>query len=215
MSTSLASQLEEVNKGVAQAPENVREALASGRADAVEKFDPTKAIQPGEKLPEFSLSDATGKKVSSSDLLKKGAILIAFYRGEWCPYCNLWLRAFQKRLGDFEAKGVTFVAISPELPDTSLTNVEKNELAFPVLSDVDLSFARELGLVWKQPDALRPIFDAFGNDLKKRNGNDSFELPVPTVLLVDKSGTVKNVHTDADWVRRLDPQVTLDWANAL
>ena len=215
MATELATQLQEIEKGLDAVPAAVREAVLAAKQSALDTFDPAKAIQPGDKLPAFTLSDATGAQVSSSDLLKKGPILITFYRGEWCPFCSLSLRALQKRLAEIQAKSVTLVAISPELPDTSLTTVEKNELAFPVLSDVGLSFSKKLGIAWKQPEALRPVFDNFGTDLKKRNGDDSFEVPVPTTLLVDQEGKVRNVHTDADWARRLEPQVAVDWINAL
>lgn len=172
-------------------------------------------IQVGDTLPSFNLTDALGKPVSSADLLAKGPLLITFYRGSWCPFCNLELNALQKRVDDFQAKGVTIVAISPELPDTSLTTVEKNSLKFQVLTDEGLEYARRLGIVWKMPDSIRPMFEKFGHDLVKRNGNDSFEVPIPATLLVDGKGVVRNTYIEPDYTKRAEPDAILDWVNAL
>jgi peroxiredoxin len=101
------------------------------------------------------------------------------------------------------------------LPDTSLSTTEKHELKFPVLSDVGNGFARKLGIVWQQPDTLRSVFDNFGHNLSGRNGDDSFEVPIPTTLLVDKAGIVRNIFVDPDYTNRLDPEVALEWAKAL
>ena len=110
---------------------------------------------------------------------------------------------------------MTLVAISPELPDTSLSETEKRGLTFPVLSDISNGFARKLGIVWKQPDTLRPVFGMFGNDLAKRNGDDSYEVPVPTTLLVDSKGIVRNAYIEPDYTKRLAPEDALAWVNAL
>lgn len=140
---------------------------------------------------------------------------ITFYRGTWCPFCNIALAHLQKRLADFSAKGVTLVAISPELPDTSLSESEKQGLTFPVLSDVGNNFARQLGIVWKQPDSLRSVFDKFGNSLKQRNGDESMEIPIPATILVDKKGIVRKTFIEADYMKRLDPKVALGWVDEL
>jgi peroxiredoxin len=110
---------------------------------------------------------------------------------------------------------VTFVAISPELPDVSLSTKEKHELEFTVLSDLGNRYAHELGIVYQQPEELRPVFKQIGNDLEARNGDDSFAVPIPTTILVDKEGVVRNAHLDADYFKRLDPEVTLGWIDAL
>lgn len=107
------------------------------------------------------------------------------------------------------------MAISPELPDTSLSESEKRGLKFPVLSDAGNAYARKLGIVWKQPDSLRPVFDSFGHNLPKRNGDDSLEVPIPTTLLVDGKGVVRNAFIEADYTKRLEPAVALEWVNKL
>ncbi|TVY73553.1 Peroxiredoxin Q-chloroplastic-like protein [Lachnellula suecica] len=211
---SLAPQLNAVLEGFKNAPTAIKEPIIKSQADIIASFDPKKAIQPGTKLPLFALSDATGKQVSSADLLAKGPLLINFYRGEWCPFCNIELRALQQRLPEFESKGVTLVAISPELPNTSLTTTEKHELKFTVLSDVGNKFARELGIVWDMPDELRPIFDKLGHDLKAKNGDDSFAVPIPATILVDGKGVVRNVYAEPNYTKRLEPQVIMEWIDA-
>ncbi|TVY32232.1 putative peroxiredoxin [Lachnellula occidentalis] len=189
--------------------------ILKAKSDFIATFDPSKAIQPGSKLPHFTLPSASGTSVSSSSLLAKGPILMTFYRGSWCPYCNLTLRSLQAHLPALRAKSCTLVAISPELPDTSLSTVEKNELQFPVLSDVGNELARKLGMVFEQPEELRAVFDRFGHDLRGRNGDDSMVVPVPAVVLVGGDGVVRNVHVDADYTKRLEPDVAVAWLDAL
>jgi peroxiredoxin len=172
-------------------------------------------IHVGDTLPSFDLTDAVGKPVSSADLLAKGPILITFYRGSWCPFCNLALKALQKHLDEFQAKGVSLVAISPELPDTALSTREKNELKFQVLSDVGHKYARQLGIVWQMPDNLRPVFEKLGHDLITRNGDDSFEVPIPATLLVDGKGVVKKTYIEPEYTKRVEPDTVLEWINAL
>lgn len=197
------------------APPAVKEPLQDAITSITASFSAQSAIKVGDTIPEFHLPNAVGKELSLAELLNKGPLLLVFYRGEWCPFCNLALVDLQKHLASFIAKGVTVAAVSPELPSQSLTMVEKNDLRFEVLSDVGNHFARKLGLVWKQPDTLRPIFERFGFDLKVRNGDDSFEVPIPATLLVDTKGVIRNVHITPDYTKRLPAEVALDWVAEL
>lgn len=135
--TTLASKLEGITTTFnAQVPATVSKTYEDEIESAKATFiDQSGVIRVGAKFPDFTLPDATGTPVSSAKLLNKGPLLITFYRGNWCPYCNVTLHKLQERLGDIQARGVELVAISPELPDSSLTTQEKNELSFPVLSD--------------------------------------------------------------------------------
>lgn len=182
--------------------------------DFTQFFKPQNAVQVGDKFPSFRLSDATGKEVSSDDLLAKGPLLITFYRGEWCPYCNIALQHLQRRLDEYKARGVTLVALTPELPDYSLTTAEKNEIEFPVLTDRNNEVAKKLGIVFDQVSA-KDLFQQIGVDLCKRNGLDNFEVPIPATLLVDGSGVVRNVFIDPDYRNRMEPKVALEWIDAL
>jgi peroxiredoxin len=169
----------------------------------------------GDTLPPFALPNAFGKEINSTSLLSEGPLLITFYRGEWCPFCNLALRSLQAHLPQFRAKNVTLVAISPELPNTSLTTKQKHDLQFEVLSDVGNAYAEKLGLLFQQPEELRPIFKGEGIDLKKSNGDDSFVVPVAATILVDGEGKVRNVYAEPDWTKRLETSEALEWVDRL
>lgn len=177
-------------------------------------FDYSKVIKVGSKLPSFRLSDATGSFVSSNDLLQKGALLLTFYRGEWCPFCNVAVQYLQRHLEDFQTRGVSLVAITPESPDYSLSAVEKHGLKFPVLTDSHNELSKQLGIVYNQSWA-REFHAQRGIDLNARNGGNTWKVPVPATILVDHSGTVRNMHIDADFRERLDPKVALKWIDQM
>lgn len=214
--STLASQLsayfEKVNQN---APAPVVSAIKESIASLNATFDKSANIQIGASLPSFKLPNALGKEVASESLLAKGPVLITFYRGDWCPFCNLALRSLQLHLDEFHAKGVTIVAISPELPNSSLSTAEKNDLKFEVLSDVGNKFARKLGIVWDQPKSVEPIFKVFEIDLKVRNGDDTMAVPIPTTILVDTKGVVRNIHIDPDYRQRLETTTALAWVDSL
>lgn len=212
LATELAVTL---HKFKTEVPPSSRDPILKARDDLIASFDRSQVIKPGETLPSFTLPDATGRELSSSTLLATSPLLITFYRGSWCWYCNVALAALQKHVEEYKARGVQFVAISPELPDVSLSNSEKLDLQFPVLADVGLKYARKLGIVFKGDEAVRGPYAAAGIDLNARNGDDSFELPVPITLLVDKNSTVHNVFLDPDFTKRLEPSEALEWIDAL
>jgi len=178
-------------------------------------YDPAKAIQPGSVFPQFQLTDTTGNKVSLNDLLAKGTVLVSFYRGEWYPFCNLELRAFQTHLEEFHQKGVTLVAVSPELSDLSLSISEKLSLKFPVLSDVGNQPAKQLGLLFTQPDSIQTVFDKFGVDWKQRYGNDNLEVSVSATFFVDQKGIVRNIFVNPEYRYRLEPETALQWIDQI
>lgn len=213
---ALAVQLQQqYNDFLNNAPAAVQNPIVSAKDNFNANFDTSRVIKPGETLPVFTLPDATGKIVSSSDLLAKQPLLITFYRGEWCPFCNITLAALQKRHPEYLARGVQFVAISPELPNMSLSMTEKHDLEFPVLSDAGLKYARQLGIVFKQDESVREPFEIIGINLNERNGDNSFELPVPVTLLVGQDSIVRNVYLDPDFTKRLEPEVALSWIEDL
>ena len=170
-----------------------------------------KALKRGGRMPDFELPDATGKMIRSADLRTQGMLLISFYRGHWCPYCNLELQALQERLADITSKGTTLVAISPQTPDQSLTTQQKHALKFPILSDVGNKVTKQFGLVYTLDASLQPIYQAFGIDLKAHNGDSSFELPVPATYLAAKDGSVLEAYLDVDYRKRLALETALGW----
>jgi peroxiredoxin len=213
---STATQLSAVLENFRQnAPEEVKVPIFSATADFKQSFNPKATIQVGDRLPEFRLSDAVGTEKASTELLSHGPLVLVFYRGEWCPFCNIALHEMQTHIDEFKAKGVTLVAISPELPNQSLTTMEKHNLKFPVLSDTGNKYAKQLGIVFSQPDTLRPVFAKLGHDLLKRNGDDSFEVPLPATILVDERSIVRNTYIDPDYTKRVEPSTVLEWIDGL
>lgn len=163
------------------------------------------SLKKGAKCPEFSLPNAQGKMVSVTELLRQGPVVLVFYRGGWCPYCNLTLRALQKSLDAIRGNGAQLVAISPQEPDQSLSTAEKNELTFEVLSDMQNKVAKSFGLVFKLPNDLVKLYGEFGIDLKKANGDDRNELPLAATFVVAKNGTIEHAFVDADYKSRMEP----------
>lgn len=213
---SLATKLNAIYTGFqANAPKHLREPINSATAGFCASYSPRTALQPGQILPDFSLLDATGKTVTSADLLAQGAVLLTFYRGGWCPYCNVALHGMQAHLAALAAKGVTLVAVSPQLPDGSLSTAQKNGLEFPVLSDVGNVLAGKLGILYHQPESMRAVFEANGNDIARLNGDDSLVLPIPASFLVDRTGLVRKSFVDANYAKRLEPATALEWIDEL
>jgi len=208
--TTLASQLENLSASVRQmAPAQVLDTIDAANRRLAEAGLPERALRPGQRAPEFVLPDATGRSVESRRLLARGPLVIKFYRGAWCPYCNLDVQAWQRHLAELEALGATLVAISPQTPDASLTLAQKHALAYPVLSDLGHRVARQFGIVYTLDRSLRPVYEGFGVSLEAYNGDSSFELPVPATYLVERDGTVAGAWLDVDYRRRAEPAEVL------
>ena len=170
------------------------------------KFALDGVLKVGDRVPEFSLPDASGSPVSLADALNGGAGVVTFYRGGWCPYCNLQLKAYQQALPEITALGAQILAVSPQLPDGSLSTAEKNGLKFPVLSDVGNSVARSFGLVYALPEELRAALRSNGKALPGVNGDESWELPVPATFVVNTDRRIAFVFVEVDYRRRLGPE---------
>ncbi|WP_215141288.1 peroxiredoxin-like family protein [Exiguobacterium qingdaonense] len=164
----------------------------------------------GESAPLFELPHADGTKVELKSLLEKGPVIVTFYRGGWCPYCNLELRAYQRELATIEEKGATLVAISPETPDHSLSTKEKNELDYYVLSDIDNQIARHFDLVFDMPDYLIDLYKASGLHVDAHNGNEDWQLPKPATFIIQSDGTISFSDVPADYTERVDPLTVIE-----
>lgn len=197
------------------APEPVKSAVLTAKDELQQSFQYNKVIQVGNQLPPFYLQNAIGEDQSSADLLAQGPLVITFYRGEWCPFCNIAIGSLQKYLPQFQEHGVNLMAITPELPNGTMTMTEKHELKFSVLSDLHNDYARQLGIVWKQPSSLKPVYEALGHHLSEKNGDDSFEVPLPATFMVDQKGIVRNVYVQPDYFQRVEPGEILQWIKAL
>jgi len=164
-----------------------------------------RSLQLGDYAPPFALPNAVGKSVASADLLANGPLVISFYRGAWCPYCNLELRALQDALPQIRGLGAALVAISPNLPDKSLTSIEKHSLTYEVLTDTQNQVARQYGLVMTLSASLRPLYQQIGFDIPGHNGDDSWELPMAATYVVVPGGRIVFRFVTADYTRRAEP----------
>lgn len=210
---SLTQQLLEKKEASKKYPAEKRKVMLESTQALIDADLSGQALGKGDKIPEFTLPDATGNSIAISDLLAKGKVVLSFYRGGWCPYCNLELRALQGILSDIQATGASLVAVSPQTPDHSLSTKEKNELAFPVLSDEENVVAKELGLVFQLPEPLQEVYDGFGLDLPKHNGNNDYELPMPATYIIDTDGSILYAFVPEDYTERLDPEDILKQLN--
>ena len=188
-----------------KAPENVQELMKVATQNVADSGIVDKAPKKSDVLPAFSLPNQNGKTVNLADLLVKGPVVVTFYRGGWCPYCNLELKAYQDQLANIKANNATLVAITPELPDESLSTTEKNALEFEVLSDVNAEYAKSLGLVFSLAEELRPIYLSFGIDVEKHNGEGQFDLPLAATFVVAQDGKIASAFVDADYTKRQEP----------
>jgi len=197
-------------KSEAGIPPEIREKFQKQQMELKERQIEASAKKQGDKMDNFELSNAKGDKVSLENVLKNGPVVISFYRGGWCPYCNMELRALQSCLPEIKALGAQLLAISPQVPDKSLTTQEKNELEFEVLSDQGNEVAKALGLVFEVAEELRPIYKQWGADLTEFHGDEKYELPIPSTIVVDTDGTIIHAHHDLDYTNRMDPGKILD-----
>ncbi len=173
--------------------------------DEVRKSGVTeKALKVGDRAPDFELPNAAGKMVKLSELTARGPVVLTWYRGGWCPYCNIALRGFEKTLPEIRAAGANLVALSPEMPDNSLTTAEKNHLDFEVLSDRGNKVAHAYGVAYKIPKVVADQFKG-RLDLAKYNGDDSGELPLGATYVIDRDGVIRYAFVDADYRKRAEP----------
>jgi peroxiredoxin len=197
------------------APPDVRAAMLRADIDLAASDIRERALRAGDIAPDYTLSDAHGAPVALHDLLARGPVVLSFYRGGWCPYCNLELRALQSILGDITRFGASLVAVSPQTPDESLSTAEKNALEFAVLSDAGSHAARGFGIAFDLAEHLRPIYARLGHALPDRNGDDSWTLPLPATFVIDRDRTIALAFVDVDYRNRLEPTDILAALRAL
>lgn len=167
-------------------------------------------IKEGDKLPPFTLNNQDKEAISSVELLAKGPLIISFFRGIWCPYCNAELEALHAWNDRFAAAGAQLIAISPQKEIQSAKLKRDKSLSFDILADAQNNLARQLRVAFELPADLKAIYQKFGIDLAMYHGDDSWTLPMPTRLVVDQSGLVIHADIDPDYTVRPDPSLTLD-----
>jgi peroxiredoxin len=198
-----------------QVPAEILEGFGSAAAKQAAVDYAALAPKVGEAAPEFTLPDQLGRDVSLAGERAQGPVVLIFYRGEWCPYCNLILRTYASRAADFAERGARLVAVSVQTPDHSLSMAEKHELEFPVLSDEGGDVVSRYGLLYEVDEEVQGVYKAVGNDLAQFNGKGGWILPAPAVFVVDGEGTVRFVSVNGNWSERTEPDEVLTALDAL
>jgi peroxiredoxin len=162
-------------------------------------------LKVGDMIPNFILPNAFGQPIELQKLLASGPVVISFFRGSWCPFCNLELAALQEALPAIKTLGASLIAISPQTSRYTISTVEKHQLTYEVLSDRSNHVARKFGIVFQISEYLRPVLEEMGHVLPRHNGDESFELPIPATFVVSQEGKIIYAFVEPDYTKRLDP----------
>ena len=208
---SLKEQLAEYRAGWYQRVPAERQAIIQRHVDQLRSGAIARTmLKVGDHAPAIVLENAKGATVDIGTLLEKGPVIVTFYRGGWCPYCNLELKAYQEILPQIVAAGASLVAISPEKPDDTVSTAEKNALTFEVLSDVGQKVGRAFGLVYEFTEELKHAYHGFNLDIPARNDTpNEWALPVSATYVIDSDGSIVYAYTDVDYRDRADPRDVL------
>lgn len=209
MSTLKAALEEQKGKSALKYSEEKKQSYKRGIEAVVASNIESTALQVGDRAPNFILKNRFGDDATLKGYLSNGPVILTWYRGGWCPYCNISLRHLQQFLTDFEEHGANLVALTPELPDKSLTTIEHNNIGFEVLTDIDSEVAREYGLVFKLIPEVAEIYQELF-DLASYNGNELSELPLAATYVIDREGIVRYAFLDADYRNRAEPSEILE-----
>jgi len=206
MNLTIRDQSEELKAAAAdRLPTEVLEVFDRSIEEFLKQGIPADSIKVGDTLEPFTLDDATGNPVNLDQLVKNGPAVIVFYRGGWCPYCNLALRTYQQELlPQLDVLNARLVAISPQSPDESLSTMEKIDLDFTVLSDPGARLADQIGIAFEQADDVLAAQRDLGLDLTRVNAEGAVRLPRPTVLVVDQDRVVRFVDVQPDYTARTE-----------
>ena len=193
-----------------QVPDEIKDIMGEAQQVLKDSRIAERALGTGQLAVDFTLPNAKGEQVSSTALRQQGPIVVSFYRGGWCPYCSLELKALQNVNNEIEALGARLVAISPQVPDESLSTADKNELEFEVLSDTNSEVADQYGLTFSLDEALRPIYRNWGADVAAVNDDPDCKLPLPATYVISREGKIVQAFVEEDYTERLEPDEILD-----
>lgn len=186
-------------------PEPVVVALKEGIAEQIASGQADRALKAGDRAPVFTLTDPEGASVSSATLLARGPLVVSFYRGVWCPYCNLELQALEAARADIEARGASLVAVSMQNAANSRKSARENKLGFPILIDTGGLVANKFGLRYTLSPPMIELNKTLGTDLAAINGESSGALPMPGRYVIGQDGIVAYAEVNPDYTHRPDP----------
>ena len=203
---SLKAQIDAYNvQKDAKLPADVLALMNTTNEELIAQHIKDNALQIGQKVENFSIANHNGENIELADLLKKGPVIISFYRGGWCPYCNLELKALNDYLPQFKTQSAQLVAISPQLPDETLSTAQKNDLEFDVLSDVSNKVAEQFGLLFTLDERIQALYTQFGIDFEHYYGDKSFKLPLPATYVINQEGVITYAFLNEDYTLRAEP----------
>jgi peroxiredoxin len=196
----------EAGKPPYSVPRSAIETMHRATAELIACGAVQRAKKAGDVAPSFSLKDPEGNIVSSDELLTKGPLIISFYRGVWCPYCNMELQALEAAKPAFDKYGASLIAISPQTAPNSRKSVRQNELTFPILSDARGKVGAAFGLQFELPDYLIELYKSLKNDLPTFNDDPSWTLPMPARYVIGEDGTILYSEVNPDYTQRPEPE---------
>ena len=206
---NLNDEIQQVLAGYAL-PHDIVETFAAAMA-LVDENKVAPGLAAGERAPDFELPDPHGKPARLSDRLAKGPVVLSFFRGDWCPICNLQLRALERALPEIQEASASLVAVTPQSLEHTLSLQEKAELTFDVLSDVEQRVIRDYRVQFTMPPKLKDLYLGFYSlDLGKQNGDGSWNLPVPGTFIIDSDGIIRQTHVTADFTSRMEPDDVIE-----
>jgi peroxiredoxin len=205
----LQQRIEKMKKSKSSWTAEDKEIMANA-SDIIANELPNPGLKVGEKAPDFSLGNAFGETISLYDELNKGPVILVFYRGSWCPYCNMHLRALQQSLPAFTKHGARLITVTPQTPDKSSEQVKEDGYLFDVLSDLDNKVMKSYKLYFEPPKSLIALYKKHGLTIEEFNGDGRNGLPVPGAFVIDTKGTIQAMQAQTDYKSRMEPQAILD-----
>lgn len=208
---NLEQQIALLNENLAkQLPTEVLEVFGKSIEELKTKNMEESSMSIGERFPDFGLTNTNNEIVELKEFLKNGKVIVAFFRGSWCPYCNLELKALQDNLRQITARKATLVIISPQIADYSEELKDNYQLNFEVLMDKDNALAKQLGISFGLQEYVISTYGSLGIELSKYNENDNNELPVPAVFVIDTNGCITYKFVDTNYMNRIDIQELIE-----
>jgi len=203
---SLSKQMADARDGfIASQSEQAQATIGVAMGKLMASEFGSNALIVGESIPQFSLPNANGERISIADYVENGPVVLSFYRGGWCPFCNLEFKALSDALPEINGLGASLIGISPETPDVAQETVSKHNIHFEVLSDVGNEVIRKFGLLTEVYEEMRPLYLEWGLDIPAANGDDKWEIPIPATYVIDTKGVIRAAYVNKDYTQRMEP----------
>lgn len=190
---------------ISSLPQDVQQTVMEAMQRLLESDEAEAAKNVGDRAPDFTLPNANQGLTTLSDHLARGPVVLSFYRGGWCPFCDLEFKALHERLGEIKKAGATLIGIAPESIQNMINTKNDKNIQFELCSDEGNRIANDYGLVFTVDEAVRPLYLEWGINIPEANGDDSYQLPVPATYIIDRSGKIRAAHVDKDYTKRMEP----------